>query len=129
MTTPFRQRLYRPFRARAPAAAELWPELCFDLPELQYPPRLNCVPSCCGAAAAMARTALRGGRATGPMRSCASRWTASPMCCAAAATGSRQPRAAARREHAHDGGLHAGGDEGRLIAVPTMPLLRARELA
>ena len=29
-------------RAHLPPRA-LWPQLCLDLPELQYPPRLNCV--------------------------------------------------------------------------------------
>ena len=41
---------------------ELWPELRFDLPELQYPPRLNCVEELLkGAAGFDARTAILDG--------------------------------------------------------------------
>ena len=63
----------RPIEGRWPDAAtstrfardnlpprELWPEFKFDLPELHYPERLNCVTR-------MARPLGRGrGRATGP---------------------------------------------------------------
>ncbi len=37
---PLRPR--RHLRARPSAAPDQWPELRFDLPELRYPPRLNC---------------------------------------------------------------------------------------
>jgi 2-aminobenzoate-CoA ligase len=43
-------------------------------------------------------------------------------------TGARQPRAAARRQLPDDGGLHPGRLKAGCVAVPTMPLLRAREL-
>ena len=55
-------------------------------------------------------------------------WTASAGAGRRPGPGARQPRAAARRQlHRHGAGL-AGGGQGRLVAVATMPLLRAREL-
>jgi 2-aminobenzoate-CoA ligase len=111
---------------------ELWPELCFDLPELQYPPRLNCVAELLDAAVARgagARIAIRGEHET---------WTYAELL-------ERVDRIA----HVLRGtvGLQAGNRvllrgannpmmaacilavlKAGCIAVPTMPLLRAREL-
>ncbi|MFS2137488.1 AMP-binding protein [Duganella sp. Dugasp56] len=111
---------------------ELWPELRFDLPELQYPPRLNCVPQLFdGALAAGAgeRIAIRGADVE---------WTYTELL-------ERIDRIA----HVLRGpmGLEAGNRvllrgannpmmaacilavlKAGCIAVPTMPLLRAREL-
>ncbi|MES2260798.1 MAG: AMP-binding protein [Pseudomonadota bacterium] len=113
-------------------ARELWPELLFDLPELQYPARLNCVAELLDravSAGAGARTALRaadgdwsyaellervdriahvlrGPLALVPGNRVLLRGANTPMMAAAILAV-----------------LKAG-----LIAVPTMPLLRAREL-
>jgi 2-aminobenzoate-CoA ligase len=113
---------------------ELWPELRFDLPELQYPPRLNCVEQLFdGALAAGAgsgdRIAIRGADVE---------WTYAELL-------ERIDRIA----HVLRGpmGLEAGNRvllrgannpmmaacilavlKAGCIAVPTMPLLRAREL-
>lgn len=106
----------------------LWPELRFDLPELQYPPRLNCVAMLLDGAAPE-QMAVRGAREAwtyaqlrqqvdriahvlrGPLRLEAGnrvllRGANSPMMAACILAV-----------------IKAG-----LIAVPTMPLLRAREL-
>jgi 2-aminobenzoate-CoA ligase len=111
---------------------ELWPELRFDLPELQYPPRLNCVAQLFDgalAAGAGGRIAIRGADAE---------WTYAELL-------ERIDRIA----HVLRGpmGLEAGNRvllrgannpmmaacilavlKAGCIAVPTMPLLRAREL-
>ena len=110
---------------------ELWPELRFDLPELRYPPRLNCVAELLdGAADVDGRDAIVGEHAS---------WSY-------AALRERVDRIA----HVLRGpmGLEAGNRvllrgannpmmaacilaviKAGCIAVPTMPLLRARELA
>ncbi|HEX7984636.1 MAG TPA: AMP-binding protein [Duganella sp.] len=110
---------------------ELWPELRFDLPELQYPPRLNCVAELLdGAAAVDGRTAILGEHAS---------WSYADL-------RERVDRIA----HVLRGpmGLEAGNRvllrgannpmmaacilaviKAGCIAVPTMPLLRARELS
>ena len=111
---------------------ELWPELRFDLPELQYPPRLNCVEELFGGALAGGageRIAIRGEQLS---------WTYAELL-------ERIDRIA----HVLRGplGLEAGNRvllrgannpmmaacvlavlKAGCIAVPTMPLLRAREL-
>jgi 2-aminobenzoate-CoA ligase len=107
---------------------ELWPELRFDLPELQYPPRLNCVAMLLDGCAPE-RVALRGAQEAwsyarlqaqinrianllrGPMKlepgnRVLLRGANSPLLAACILAV-----------------IKAG-----LIAVPTMPLLRAREL-
>jgi 2-aminobenzoate-CoA ligase len=121
-----------PFARNHLPAPELWPELRFDLPELQYPERLNCVAELLDRAVADGqggRTAIRfaGGAWTyahlleqvdriahvlrGPMglktgNRVLLRGANNPMMAAAVLAV-----------------LKAG-----LVAVPTMPLLRAREL-
>ncbi len=110
---------------------ELWPELRFDLPELQYPARLNCVAMLVdeGATAHPERIAIRGAQQEwryvqlrqqvdriahvlrGPMRLQAGNRVL--------LRGANSPLMAACILAV----LKAG-----LIAVPTMPLLRAREL-
>jgi len=109
---------------------EQWPELCFDLPELQYPPRLNCAAELLtGAAVDSARLALRGARGDwtyaqlreqvdriahvlrGPMRLDTGNRVL--------LRGANTPMMAACILAVIKAGL---------IAVPTMPLLRAREL-
>jgi 2-aminobenzoate-CoA ligase len=110
---------------------ELWPELRFDLPELQYPPRLNCVAMLVdeGARAHPERIAIRGAQEAwsyarlqhqvdriahvlrGPMQLEAGNRVL--------LRGANCPLMAACLLAV----LKAG-----LIAVPTMPLLRAREL-
>jgi 2-aminobenzoate-CoA ligase len=110
---------------------ELWPELRFDLPELQYPPRLNCVAMLLdeGARAHPERIAIRGAQEAwsyaqlqqqvdriahvlrGPMQLEAGNRVL--------LRGANCPLMAACLLAV----LKAG-----LIAVPTMPLLRAREL-
>jgi 2-aminobenzoate-CoA ligase len=115
---------------------DLWPELRFDLPELQYPPRLNCVAQLFDgalAAGAGARVAVRG-----CMHGADLAWTYAELL-------ERIDRIA----HVLRGpmGLEAGNRvllrgannpmmaacilavlKAGCIAVPTMPLLRAREL-
>jgi 2-aminobenzoate-CoA ligase len=117
-------------------AADLWPELRFDLPELQYPERLNCVAQLLDRAVA----AGQGGRAAihyahgGAQRS----WTYAHLL-----------EQVDRIAHVLRGplGLKTGNRvllrgannpmmaaavlavlKAGLVAVPTMPLLRAREL-
>jgi 2-aminobenzoate-CoA ligase len=111
---------------------ELWPELRFDLPELQYGPRINCVAELLGGALAGGageRIAIRGAQLT---------WTYAQL-----------GRQVDRIAHVLRGamGLEAGNRvllrganhpmmaacvlavmKAGCIAVPTMPLLRAREL-
>jgi len=113
--------------------AGLWPELCFDLPELQYPERLNCVAELLDAALARgigSRIALRGEHDS---------WTYAQL-----------HQQVNRIAHVLRGplGLQAGHRvllrgantpmmaacilavfKAGCIAVPTMPLLRAGELA
>jgi 2-aminobenzoate-CoA ligase len=107
---------------------ELWPELCFDLPELQYPPRLNCVAMLLDGCAPE-RIALRGAQGEwtyaqlmeqvdriahvlrGPMKL----ETGNRVLL----RGANNPMMAACILAVIKAGL---------IAVPTMPLLRAREL-
>ncbi|QBE62546.1 AMP-binding protein [Pseudoduganella lutea] len=119
-------------RAHLPPA-ELWPDLLFDLPELHYPARINCVAELLDrhvAAGAGERTALCGAD---------ERWTYAQL----------QERVD-RIAHVLRGRLGLvpgnrvllrGGNtplmaaailavlKAGLIAVPTMPLLRTRELA
>ncbi len=119
-------------RDHLPPAA-LWPELCFDLPELQYPARLNCVAELLDAALARglgAHIALRGEHDS---------WTYAQL-----------HAQVNRIAHVLRGplGLEAGHRvllrgantpmmaacilavlKAGCIAVPSMPLLRARELA
>ena len=112
--------------------ADQWPELVFDLPELQYPARLNCVAELLDKAVA----AGRGGRLA--VRGADTSWTYAglqgqvdrivnvlrgPMGLVPGnrvlLRGANHPMMAA----AVLAVLKAG-----LVAVPTMPLLRAREL-
>jgi len=111
---------------------EQWPELVFDLPALQYPARLNCV------AELLDRAVAQGGGARIALRSEHETWTYAqlkekvdriahvlrgPMALVPGnrvlLRGANHPMMAA----AVLAVLKAG-----LIAVPTMPLLRAREL-
>ncbi|MBY0555769.1 MAG: AMP-binding protein [Burkholderiaceae bacterium] len=113
--------------------AGLWPELCFDLPELQFPARLNCVAELLDAALARgigSHVALRGEHDS---------WTYTQL-----------HAQVNRIAHVLRGplGLEAGHRvllrgantpmmaacilavlKAGCIAVPSMPLLRARELA
>ncbi|WP_374357655.1 AMP-binding protein [Pseudoduganella danionis] len=119
-------------RAHLPPA-ELWPELCIDLPELQYPPRLNCVVELLDSALARGdgqRIALRGehdnwtyaqlhaqvNRIAHVLRGTLGLETGNRVLL----RGANTPMMAACILAV----LKAG-----CIAVPTMPLLRARELA
>jgi 2-aminobenzoate-CoA ligase len=131
MTRPFAASAYTDHFARAHLPPpELWPELCFDLPELHYPPRLNCVEQLLASAREDgARVALRGARGDwtysqlleqvdriahvlrGPMRLEAGNRVL--------LRGANTPMMAACILAVIKAGL---------IAVPTMPLLRAREL-
>lgn len=122
-----------PFARSHLPPAELWPELRFDLPELQYPPRLNCVAELLDVALARgdgARIALRGehdnwtyaylhaqvNRIAHVLRSTLGLETGNRVLL----RGANTPMMAACVLAV----LKAG-----CIAVPTMPLLRARELA
>ncbi|MHA4870294.1 AMP-binding protein [Duganella sp. PWIR1] len=131
MTRPFAASAYTDHFARAHLPPpELWPELCFDLPELHYPPRLNCVEQLLASAREDGmRVALRGARGDwtyaqlleqvdriahvlrGPMRLEAGNRVL--------LRGANTPMMAACILAVIKAGL---------IAVPTMPLLRAREL-
>ncbi|MCS0591956.1 AMP-binding protein [Massilia norwichensis] len=115
---------------------EQWPDLVFDLPELQYPPRLNCVAELVDAhvsAGRGARTAVIGEHLGEQMR-----WTYAEL-----------QQQVDRIAHVlrTDLGLVPGNRvllrgancptmaasilavlKAGLVAVPTMPLLRAREL-
>jgi 2-aminobenzoate-CoA ligase len=113
--------------------ADLWPDLVFDLPELQYPARLNCVAALLDRpvdAGRGARTAILGDTAT---------WTYAQL-------RDRVDRIA--HVLSADMGLVPGNRvllrgancpmmaaailavfKAGLVAVPTMPLLRARELS
>ena len=113
--------------------ADLWPDLVFDLPELQYPPRLNCVAELLDRhidAGRGARTAILGDTLT---------WTYAEL-------RDRVDRIA--HVLRADIGLVPGNRvllrgancpmmaaailavfKAGLVAVPTMPLLRARELS
>ncbi|MBV7535990.1 AMP-binding protein [Duganella sp. sic0402] len=107
---------------------ELWPELCFGLPELQYPARLNCVAMLLDGCAPE-RVALRGAQ---------QEWSYAQL-------QQRINRIAhvlrdSMRLEAGNRVLLRGANspmmaacilaviKAGLIAVPTMPLLRAREL-
>jgi 2-aminobenzoate-CoA ligase len=122
-----------PFARDRLPPAELWPELVFDLPELHYPPRINCVAElldrhvAAGDGARMALASeterctyaqlqervdrianvLRGPMGLVPGNRVLLRGTNTPLMAAAILAV-----------------LKAG-----LVAVPTMPLLRTRELA
>lgn len=108
---------------------ELWPELRFDLPELQYPPRLNCVEALLNGAAD-ARIAIlseRGNWSYADLRERVDRIAhvlRGPMGLEAGnrvlLRGANTPMMAACILAVMKSGC---------IAVPTMPLLRARELA
>jgi 2-aminobenzoate-CoA ligase len=119
-------------RAHLPPRA-LWPQLCLDLPELQYPPRLNCV-----AALLDAAVANGGGERTAILAD-GQRWSYADL--------ARQVDRIAHVLRA-DLGLIPGNRvllrgantpmmaacllavlKAGCIAVPTMPLLRARELS
>ena len=119
-------------RAHLPPRA-LWPQLCFDLPELDYPPRLNCVAALLDAAVANGDGERIAILADGQ------RWSYAQLArhvdriahvlCAdlglipgnrVLLRGANTPMMAACLLAV----LKAG-----CIAVPTMPLLRARELS
>ena len=110
----------------------LWPELCFDLPELHYPDRLNC------AAELLDRAIARGWGDRIAIHAAAGDWTYAQL-----------QRQVDRIAHALRGplGLKTGNRvllrganhpmmaacvlavlKAGLVAVPTMPLLRSREL-
>jgi 2-aminobenzoate-CoA ligase len=111
---------------------ELWPELRFDLPELQYPPRLNCVAELLGgalAAGAGGRVAVRGAQLT---------WTYTQLL-AQVDRIAHVLRGALKLEAGNRVLLRGANNpmmaacilavmKAGCIAVPTMPLLRAREL-
>ena len=64
---------------------EQWPEFLFDLPELHYPARLNCVAELLDAAVARGggeRIAVIGERETWTYAELQAGSTASPTCCA-----------------------------------------------
>jgi 2-aminobenzoate-CoA ligase len=118
-------------RANLPPAAE-WPQFLFDLPDLQYPQRLNCVAELLDAAVAQGRgerIAIRGAHADwtyAELRARVDRIAHVLQRDLKLATGNRVllrgancPMMAACVLAV----LKAG-----CIAVPTMPLLRAREL-
>ncbi|VXB21236.1 AMP-binding protein [Massilia sp. 9I] len=118
-------------RAKLPPLDE-WPELRFDLPELQYPPRLNCVAELLDSATARGwdeRSALVGARerlSYAQLRARVDRIAHVLRQDLKLATGSRVllrgancPMMAACILAVIKAGC---------IAVPTMPLLRAREL-
>ena len=111
---------------------EQWPELRFDLPELQYPPRLNCVAELLDAAVASGagtRIAIRGEHETWTYAELLERVDRiahvlrGPLALQAGnrvlLRGANNPMMAACILAV----LKAG-----CIAVPTMPLLRTREL-
>ena len=119
-------------RAHLPPRA-LWPELCFDLPELQYPARLNCVAALLDAAVAS------GGGERIAIHADGQRWSYA-----------RLLRQVDRIAHVLRSDLRLipgnrvllrGANTPMMaacllavlkagcIAVPTMPLLRARELS
>jgi len=109
---------------------ELWPELHFDLPELQYPPRLNCVSELLSSAATDGgRTALCGAQGDWTYAQLRERVDRiahvlrGPLQLEAGnrvlLRGANTPMMAACILAVMKAGL---------IAVPTMPLLRAREL-
>ncbi|MES2325139.1 MAG: AMP-binding protein, partial [Pseudomonadota bacterium] len=119
-------------RAHLPPA-EQWPELCFDLPELQYPARLNCVQALLDARVAAGEGQRRAVIGATETLSYAQLQARVDRIC-----------------HVLRGdlGLHSGQRvllrgannpmmaacilavlKCGLIAVPTMPLLRAKELA
>ena len=119
-------------RAHLPPRA-LWPQLCFDLPELRYPPRLNCVAVLLDAAVA------GGGGERLAIRAEDQCWSYAQLL--------RQVDRIAHVLRA-DLGLKPGNRvllrgantpmmaacllavlKAGCIAVPTMPLLRARELS
>ena len=119
-------------RAHLPPRA-LWPELCFDLPELQYPARLNCVAALLDAAVAS------GGGERIAIHADGQRWSYAQLLRQVdriahvlrsdlrlipgnrvLLRGANTPMMAACLLAV----LKAG-----CIAVPTMPLLRARELS
>ena len=112
---------------------ELWPQLCLDLPELQYPPRLNC------AAALLDAAVAGGGGGRTAILADGQRWTYAQLAQQVdriahvlqadlrlipgnrvLLRGANTPMMAACLLAV----LKAG-----CIAVPTMPLLRARELS
>ncbi|KAB8059191.1 AMP-binding protein [Janthinobacterium violaceinigrum] len=112
---------------------ELWPQLCLDLPELQYPPRLNC------AAALLDAAVAEGGGGRTAILADGQRWTYAQLAQQVdriahvlqadlrlipgnrvLLRGANTPMMAACLLAV----LKAG-----CIAVPTMPLLRARELS
>ena len=113
--------------------ADLWPDLVFDLPELQYPPRLNCVGELLDRhvdAGRGARTAILGDTVTWTYAQLRDRVDriAHVLCADMGLVpgnrvllrGANCPMMAAAILAVFKAGL---------VAVPTMPLLRARELS
>ncbi|GAB2872838.1 AMP-binding protein [Pseudoduganella ginsengisoli] len=110
----------------------LWPELCFDLPELQYPDRLNC------AAELLDRAIERGWGERIAIRSAGAAWTYAQLqqqvdriayvlrTRLGLKTGNRVLLRGAN--HPMMAACVLAVLKAGLVAVPTMPLLRAREL-
>ncbi|MYM26325.1 AMP-binding protein [Duganella sp. FT135W] len=129
MTTPFAASAYTDHFARAHLPPpELWPELRFDLPELQYPPRLNCAAELLvgGVPAHVALRGAGGDWTYGQLQQQVNRIAHVLRGQLKLETGNRvllrganTPMMAACVLAVIKAGL---------IAVPTMPLLRAREL-
>ena len=129
MNRPFAASAYTDHFAREHLPPqELWPELCFDLPELQYPPRLNCAAEllATGDAAHVALRGAKGDWTYAQLREQVDRIAnvlRGPMKLEAGnrvlLRGANNPMMAACLLAVIKAGL---------IAVPTMPLLRAREL-
>ncbi len=118
-------------RAKLPPLDE-WPELRFDLPELQYPPRLNCVAELLDSATARGwdgRSALIGARerlSYAQLRARVDRIAHVLRQDLKLATGSRVLLRGANCPMM--GACILAVIKAGCIAVPTMPLLRAREL-
>ena len=113
---------------------EAQPEFLFDLPELQFPERLNCATELldrarAAKAGATGRCVSAPGGPAGPTPSCSARPTASPTCWSTdcgLVPGNRVLLRAANKPMlvaCWFAVMKAGG-----IAVATMPMLRAKEL-
>jgi 2-aminobenzoate-CoA ligase len=129
MNRPFAASAYTDHFAREHLPPqELWPELCFDLPELQYPPRLNCAAELL-ATGAPAQIALRG--AIGDWTYAQLRAQVDRIANVLRGSMKLEPGNRVLLRGANNPMMAAcvlAVIKAGLIAVPTMPLLRAREL-
>ncbi len=131
MSTPTAASAYTdPFARLNLPPREQWPDLLFDLPELRYPARLNCVAELLDRQPDPARIAIRGAReqwSYAELLAKVNRIAAVLRGAMGLASGNRVLLRGAN--HPMMAACILGVIKAGCIAVPTMPLLRGKELA